>query len=117
MAEERKRRRRRKKKPAVDPLEITPGDITELMVLNPIVIFDDAGCTLQKAAELNYEQMTATKRVKAGEKNYKTVPDWDIRNIAIERVMKVHGAYLPEKQDHTVTGNVVFGWDTDSERS
>ena len=117
MAEERKRRRRRKKKPVVDPQEITPGDITELLPVDMDQIFIDAGCTREAYAKLHYIQMNATKRVRISPKRWKEVPDHGARNPALDREGKRLAIFPSDKQEHTVTGNVVFGWDTDSERS
>lgn len=108
-----KRKRRPKADDSINP---TPEEVLAAVQVGFPEIFEGAGATMRKVAELTAQQLRAERWVKLpGQKKYTKVPDWTQVNAGCERTIRINGAYAPERKSHTLEGPFIVGWDTDHE--
>lgn len=88
----------------------TPEEMLAAVQMSYGELFEGAGATMKKVAEITARQLKAKKTVKVKDKE-KSVPDWTQINIAAERVIRVNGAYAAEKQSNVITGHITLGWE------
>ena len=109
------------KKKRVKPVTVSPEEIRDILPKSIAQIMDDKGWGAERRVEKEIELVTAGKTTTRLHKIKGVIeeqePLYQIQGQAIDRMHKLAADYPSEKQDHTVKGNVVFGWETDLEES
>jgi hypothetical protein len=110
----------KKKRKAAKGIVPTPQEFLEILPRTIPQILDDKGWGAERRIEKEIELVTATKKVILVDRvvGYKVTeePLYQIQGQAIDRLHKLAADYPSEKLAHQVSGNLVFGWETDPEK-